>query len=273
MTKEVISITKEAQTVVVEKPVERVLKVSSPGPAGPTGATGATGPIGPVGATGNTGDTGVQISGTAPVNTAVLWADTSDPGDQVIPAGGTTGQALVKASNTDYDTTWAGRTKLVQESNTQVSVVNTAAETNLFSVSQAAAANTSLYRITMMCSYVNNASGTFTFRLKIGATTIFSDSVNVGGNSATARKLRIAADVQMVGSRTSQKCIIATQVTDASAGIGSTISPVSQTRVGINTATEDLTTAKTWAATIQMSAASASLSFNMEAFNIEEITE
>lgn len=106
MTKEVISITKEAQTVVVEKPVERVLKVISPGPAGPTGATGPAGAAGPAGATGNTGDTGVQISGTAPVNTAVLWADTSDPGDQVIPAGGTIGQALVKVSAANYDTTW-----------------------------------------------------------------------------------------------------------------------------------------------------------------------
>lgn len=49
----------------------------STGQQGPTGPTGTTGPIGPTGTTG----TGV-------------------------PIGGTSGQALVKLSNTDYDTGW-----------------------------------------------------------------------------------------------------------------------------------------------------------------------
>jgi hypothetical protein len=63
--------------------------VGPAGPKGDTGATGATGPAGAAGATGATGATGAQ-----------------GPAGQGVPAGGTTGQALVKASGTNYDTTW-----------------------------------------------------------------------------------------------------------------------------------------------------------------------
>jgi hypothetical protein len=48
----------------------------------------------------------VEFSTTAPVSTTVLWVDTDDPGDAVIPVGGTTGQYLTKSSNSDYDTGW-----------------------------------------------------------------------------------------------------------------------------------------------------------------------
>jgi hypothetical protein len=60
------------------------------------------------GIVGPQGDPGVIQSTSAPSDTTVLWIDTDDAGDMVVPAGGTTGQALVKASATDYDTTWAG---------------------------------------------------------------------------------------------------------------------------------------------------------------------
>lgn len=57
------------------------------GPKGDTGATGETGPAGPTGPTGATGPAGADGVG--------------------VPAGGTTGQVLSKASGTDYDTEWA----------------------------------------------------------------------------------------------------------------------------------------------------------------------
>ena len=63
------------------------------GPQGATGATGTTGPTGPQGATGATGATGPK----------------GDTGEGV-PTGGTTGQVLAKASNTDYDTEWVDQT-------------------------------------------------------------------------------------------------------------------------------------------------------------------
>jgi hypothetical protein len=58
------------------------------------------------GAKGDTGDTGIVISPTEPDVTDVLWADTSEVGDAVLPVGGTTGQSLVKASDSDYDSEW-----------------------------------------------------------------------------------------------------------------------------------------------------------------------
>ena len=62
------------------------------------GATGATGPTGPA---------GMVIQGTAPIDTTVIWADTSPAGVAVVPTGGTTGQVLAKASSTSYDTVWS----------------------------------------------------------------------------------------------------------------------------------------------------------------------
>ena len=61
-----------------------------PGPQGPTGPQGATGPQGPRGLPGVTGPQGP-----------------SGPTGPGIPIGGTSGQSLVKLSNTDYDTTWS----------------------------------------------------------------------------------------------------------------------------------------------------------------------
>lgn len=59
------------------------------GPQGETGATGATGATGPEGPQGPQGEMGIQGA----------------PGEGV-PAGGTTGQALLKASADNYDTEW-----------------------------------------------------------------------------------------------------------------------------------------------------------------------
>lgn len=74
------------------------------GPAGPAGATGPQGPQGPQGIQGPTGATGAT-GATGPQGPA--GADGADGADGVgVPAGGTTGQVLSKASGTDYDTAW-----------------------------------------------------------------------------------------------------------------------------------------------------------------------
>lgn len=96
------------------------------GPQGPKGDTGDTGPQGPIGFTGpqgdpgptgptgdtgpkgDTGDTGPQGPKGDTGDTGPAGADGADGADGVgVPAGGTTGQALIKASATDYDTTWS----------------------------------------------------------------------------------------------------------------------------------------------------------------------
>ena len=65
-----VSLTTVRNTVEVVEGAVTTVRITTAGPQGATGATGATGPAG-----------------------------------QGVPVGGTTGQALVKASGTNYDTT------------------------------------------------------------------------------------------------------------------------------------------------------------------------
>lgn len=82
----------------------------SQGPKGDPGTPGATGPQGPKGDKGDTGATGSQGPQGNPGATGSQGPQgnpgpTGPAGPGVIP-GGTTGQALTKKSNTDYDTQW-----------------------------------------------------------------------------------------------------------------------------------------------------------------------
>jgi hypothetical protein len=61
---------------------------------------GKQGPQGPI------GEPGVEISGTPPTDTSLLWIDSDDVGDMVVPAGGSTGEVLAKTSGSNYDTGW-----------------------------------------------------------------------------------------------------------------------------------------------------------------------
>jgi hypothetical protein len=70
-------------------------------------ATGQPGSTGTTGATGPRGLSGVVAQTSAPSDTTVVWVDTDDTASQIIPAGGTAGQSLVKTSNGDYQVGWA----------------------------------------------------------------------------------------------------------------------------------------------------------------------
>jgi hypothetical protein len=63
-------------------------------------------PEGQQGLQGLTGPPGIEVDATPPVDTTILWADTTEPGDQVIPPGGGTGDVLAKVSSNDYDSGW-----------------------------------------------------------------------------------------------------------------------------------------------------------------------
>lgn len=89
----------------VNGPIAVPDSVNIKGPAGAKGDTGATGPQGPKGDTGATGATGPQGE-TGPAGA---------PGVGV-PSGGTQGQVLSKASDTDYDTAWIDKNPVVQVS-------------------------------------------------------------------------------------------------------------------------------------------------------------
>jgi hypothetical protein len=62
-----------------------------------------------VGVSGIQGPPGIVISASEPDETDVIWADTSEVGDAVVPTGGTAGQVLAKASGDEYDTEWVDR--------------------------------------------------------------------------------------------------------------------------------------------------------------------
>jgi hypothetical protein len=75
------------------------------------------GPQGVQGPQGPQGDTGIEIDSVPPSNTNILWADTSEPGDEVIPPGGGTGDVLAKVSGSDYDSGWVTRGDLASDVN------------------------------------------------------------------------------------------------------------------------------------------------------------
>lgn len=81
------------------------------GPQGPKGDTGATGPQGPQGPKGDSGATdagGVSYDATETYQNGTVGAELQNQSRHLSDlAGGTTGQFLVKASDTDYDFGWA----------------------------------------------------------------------------------------------------------------------------------------------------------------------
>lgn len=103
------------------------------GPAGPASTVaGPTGPSGPAGADGTGipagGMTGQALVKSSNSDYVVTWGTVSGGGSSV-PAGGSTGQVLSKASSSDYDTTWisnssSGLTSRSLLSGTATSVVS-----------------------------------------------------------------------------------------------------------------------------------------------------
>ena len=97
------------------------------GPQGERGLTGETGPAGPTGPTGPAGADGISPTITVTDITGghrVTITDADGPHSfdvmdgEGIPAGGTTGQVLVKLSDADYSTAWSDKTPVVDVSGT-----------------------------------------------------------------------------------------------------------------------------------------------------------
>ena len=79
----------------------------SSGLSGTSGRSGTSGQDGAPGATGSAGASGTSgLSGTSGINGVDGYNGTSGVG---VPAGGSTGQVLAKASGTDYDTEWVNQ--------------------------------------------------------------------------------------------------------------------------------------------------------------------
>jgi hypothetical protein len=57
--------------------------------------------------TGPRGEPGFIVSDSEPSDTGLLWLDSDEIGVESIPAGGTAGQILTKATSSNYDTRWS----------------------------------------------------------------------------------------------------------------------------------------------------------------------
>jgi len=53
------------------------------------------------------GGPGIIVQDSAPAETNALWLDSDETGVEAIPAGGTAGQILTKATSSNYDTQWS----------------------------------------------------------------------------------------------------------------------------------------------------------------------
>lgn len=156
-----------------------------------------------------------------------------------------------------------GPAKLVQASNTTVTVSNTTNETNLFSFSQAAIASTSVYKV-VVGGKANISTGNYRIRFYIGSTLIWDATRNETGE----RPQHYDFSVAMVGSKSSQKVYGYCGFGGAST---STVAATNPTTIR-SSASEDLSTAKTWRLTVTMSSSSSS-SFDLDSFHVYEITQ
>lgn len=168
---------------------------------------------------------------------------------------------------------FAPTAKIAHESNTTVTVSNTTTETNLLSFSQAAASNDCVYRIVAagVISQSSGANVNYTFRFKIGSTTVGATAAIAVASDVQNYGWRAAIDVVLDGAKTSQK-------TTGDVGWSRGGSAWYSAQAGniyrlYNASTEDMTTAKTIALSVQMGTASANASITCQTFFVEEITK
>lgn len=134
---------------------------------------------------GKQGPAGIESGATQPSSTDVLWLDTTDQGDAVVPIGGTTGQMLVKNSSTSYDTSWATPGMRLIKTQTVGTAVSSVEVTDVFSSSYDS------YLITVR-GLSGSTSAYPQIRLQLGAVTttyyfsIYYDQ-HAGGSTGTTR--------------------------------------------------------------------------------------
>lgn len=265
------------------------------GSQGPQGYQGPQGVQGPQGFQGSTGPIGYNYtySATAPSSPVVgdRWVDSNSgieytyisDGDSSqwveTKASGYLGQQGAQGSQGSQGSQGpqgtqgiTGPAKLVQESISSATISNTTAETELFNVSQTAVADTCMYRITAGGTYRNSSGGTvgFTFRFKIGATTVLTSASTPQVNAGEIATWRAIFEIIMVGSRNAQR--IFGRLT-GNRGTSTWSDVAIFNFVGYGVATEDLTTAKNISLTAQMGTANTLTNVILQAFTIEEITE
>ena len=241
------------------------------GPTGPTGPTGAAGAAGAAGATGPTGPTG-PTGNTGAAGAAGATGPTGPTGDT-----GATGATGATGDTGPTGPTGAAGGTVLSYSASQVSVVNTTTETDLFSYSLAGSAAGDIIEITAFGTrLVNNATNAAaTWRFKIGSTTVLqSASIAVGSTSASTdlRKWQVKISI-LISSTSAQK--VTGVVMDKRANTNNSNSWIALTDgsnqivlVGYGTASEDLTSAKNLILTWQWAAAATTSDIDLEGYYI-----
>jgi hypothetical protein len=259
--------------------------VGGTGPTGSAGAAGVTGPAGEAGQPGATGPAGASVTGptgaassvTGPAGSSVTGptGPTGPTGAQGIGVTGPTGAAGAAGAAGSTGPTGAVGTvsRLVQQSISATTVVNTTTESNLLSFSQTAVADNCVYRIHAFGTILNNSGATvsYTLRFKIGATTALATVAVNRTSSVARRRWRTSFDVVMAGGRASQ--VVSAQHLEGENVSQNWASPASTSFIyaGTNTATEDMASAKTIVFTVQMGTANANTEMVCNGFYAEEL--
>lgn len=153
--------------------------------------------------------------------------------------------------------------RVIASTETTLPVVNTTVETDLFSLTLPGGLVAAGDRIlvTMIGDQLNNSAGTvtYTYRFKIGATTVLATAAISFGTSANRRRWTATAEIA-IESATAQRVGALLSVSDANAPNWDTVSGTTPFNpfVGSNTSAEDTSTDKAVVLSVQMGTASAS---------------
>jgi hypothetical protein len=171
-------------------------------------------------------------------------------------------QALADSIDTELlDVANAGTGSLLvayaYDASPTATISNTTTETSLVSYSVSGASAGNIYRVKAGGSYLNNTgtNRTITMRAKLGSTTVVSGTSGNLTTNASERAWTWWLDLY-VESTSAQ--VMSSVFTLGGPGLSSTIltANIIASTNGIGTATEDLTSAKTWDLTGQLSVAS-----------------
>lgn len=171
--------------------------------------------------------------------------------------------------------TRSGLVAVLYKTNT-VTIVNTAAETNIFTTSIAGGVMGTTGRVawTIYGNSLNNSGAvrTFTLKVKLGASTLYNGTSATYSTATDRRPIVIRGGIQNVGSAASQVFngeFVMGSATAPTTGIGAIAAAMPLQAVLAGTATEDTTTAKSLTLTLTHSIANASLEMKFDSIVVE----
>lgn len=175
----------------------------------------------------------------------------------------------------DLEAAGGGSHSLLDEVHATTTVVNTTTDTNLYSFTLPTdLAAGDVLRLHAQGDYLNNSGSAVSqrLRLKLGATTVI-DAASIVSIATSVNRRRWVLDAVLVVETTSAQRGDWTYLQGLNnATVGYIADNLHNSVAGAATATEDLTSAKTLAFTVQHGAASANIDMRLHAATLEKIT-